>query len=74
MELVKNGIRTVNPRCKIKVIQNELQAINYAIRHSRPGQLIVVTTEKIKSAISLIKVLKESNAKASLYERQLVAH
>jgi cyanophycin synthetase len=74
IELVKTGIKAVNPVCKIKVIQDELQAINYAIRHSRPGQLIVLTTEKIKSAISLVKGFKELDEKDSVYDRQLALH
>jgi cyanophycin synthetase len=74
VDLVKNGIRSVNPLCRIRVIQDELQAIRYAIRNSRPGQLIVVTTEKIKNAISLIKGFKESDEKASVYQQQLVAY
>lgn len=74
VELVRNGIKTVNPRCKIKVIQDELQAISYAIRNSRPGQLIVLTTEKIKNAISLIKGFKELDETPILYQSQLVLH
>ncbi|WP_031526496.1 cyanophycin synthetase [Dyadobacter crusticola] len=74
IELVKAGIRGANPLCKIKVIQDELQAINYAIRHSRPGQLIVLTTEKIKIAISLIKGFKELDDQAGHYQGQLALH
>jgi len=74
VELVRTGIRAANPQCRIKVIQDELQAINYAIRHSRPGQLIVLTTEKIKTAISLIKGFKEIDEKSGLFQKQLVIH
>ena len=72
VELLKTGIKAVSPLCKIKVIRDELQAINYAIRHSRPGQLIVVTTEKIKNVISLIKGFKDLDERDGLYHNELM--
>ncbi|MCE6991226.1 cyanophycin synthetase [Dyadobacter sp. CY323] len=74
IELVRHGIKAVNPFCKINVIQDELQALNYAIRHSRPGQLIVLTTDKIKNAISHIKRIQEQEEKGVVAQPQLALY
>jgi cyanophycin synthetase len=74
VDLVKHGIKEANPFCKIEVIQDELQAIAYAIRNSRPGQLIVLTTDKIKNAISSVKGFKELEERAAIYQSQLTLH
>jgi cyanophycin synthetase len=74
VQLVRQGIKASNPFCRIKVIQNELQAINYAIRHSRPGQLIVLTTDKIKNAIASVKNFKEMDERSVINQKKMILH
>jgi cyanophycin synthetase len=74
VELVRHGIMAVNPFCKVEVIKDELQAITHAIRNSRPGQLIVLTTDKIKYAISSVKGFKELDERTAVQPPQLDLH
>jgi cyanophycin synthetase len=74
VELVRHGIMAVNPFCKVEVIKDELQAIAHAIRNSRPGQLIVLTTDKIKYAISSVKGFKELDERTAVQPPQLDLH
>ncbi|WP_247232081.1 cyanophycin synthetase [Telluribacter sp. SYSU D00476] len=59
INLIKRGIRAINPSRKIRVIQDELQAVNYAIRHVKPGNVIVLLTEKVSQSVSLVREFME---------------
>ncbi|KAA6439796.1 cyanophycin synthetase [Dyadobacter flavalbus] len=69
INLIKKGIKRVNPICKIKIIKDELQAINFAIRHFKPGQLIVLMTDKVRNSISLVRGFKELEDQTVNYEQ-----
>lgn len=56
--LVREGIRSVNKEVPIDVIPNEEEAINYAVHQADPGSLVVVATEKVEKAISMVKELQ----------------
>ncbi|WP_353719908.1 cyanophycin synthetase [Dyadobacter sp. 676] len=57
--LVRQGILSVKPFCRIRVIGNELKAVRFAIKHSRPGQLIVLLSDKFRDSIALIKKFRQ---------------
>lgn len=59
--LVKQGIREKNDKVKIEVIPDEMEAVRYAVSHAEDGSLIVVATEKVDKAITMIKQFQEQD-------------
>lgn len=57
--LIIEGVMQVNAEAVIKVISNELEAVQYAIDNARDGALIVVCTEHVKKTIDYIQQAKE---------------
>lgn len=72
INLIKRGVKATNPFCRIKIIQDELQAINFAMRHYKPGQLIVLLTDKIWESISMVRGFKELEEEHDIKDRQLL--
>lgn len=69
VNLIRQGILSNKPFCRIRVIGDELEAIRFAIRHSRPGQLIVLLAEKVKDSIALVKKFKQLEGRSQRVER-----
>ncbi|GAA4399546.1 cyanophycin synthetase [Nibrella viscosa] len=59
VELIKTGIQAVSPEKSITCIPDELKAIDYAIRHAKPGSLIVHLSEKVAKSVEIVRGFKE---------------
>lgn len=56
---VKEGIRNVSDKINVEVIPEEAEAVRYAVNHAKEGTLIVVATEKVDAAITMVKEMQE---------------
>ncbi|GAA4450135.1 cyanophycin synthetase [Nibrella saemangeumensis] len=59
VNLIKTGIHEVTSEKSIICIPDELKAIDHAIRHARPGSLIVHLTEKVAKSVEIVRGFKE---------------
>jgi len=57
--LLEAGIRQVDPPKTVRVIPDELKALDYALRHAPPGCLIVHLTEKITASLEIVRELQQ---------------
>ena len=73
VQLVRDGISRINPFCKVQVIPDEMKAIDFAIRKSKPGQLIVLTTEKIRRAVSLVSEFHKLESQFGTFRQRPVS-
>ncbi|MFI5222571.1 MAG: cyanophycin synthetase, partial [Bacteroidia bacterium] len=58
--LLTKGIAEVDPKKKLKVIKNEIEAIDYAIKHAVKGSFITICSDVIPDALDQIMKLKEN--------------
>lgn len=59
IELVKRGILEENPNKKITVIEDELEAIRFAVMNSPKDAFITVSSERIQASMKLVLKLRE---------------
>ncbi|GAB4332937.1 MAG: cyanophycin synthetase [Flammeovirgaceae bacterium] len=59
IDLVKKGILEVNPNKKITIIEDELEAIRYAVTNSPKDAFITVSSERIQASMKLVLRLRE---------------
>ncbi|MGB3590992.1 MAG: cyanophycin synthetase [Nonlabens sp.] len=64
IEMLKNGINTHNPKCKVMVIPSESEALQHAINHARPQSLIVCCSDVITEALDLVAQLQKEEQHA----------
>jgi cyanophycin synthetase len=57
--LLTKGILRANNQVRIKVISDELKAIEHAVRHAMPGSFIVVCSDKVQQSLEFAEQLKE---------------
>jgi cyanophycin synthetase len=62
IEMLEEGIRLHDPNKKITVIPQEKEAISHAIKHAEKGSLIVLCSDVVPDALSLVMKLKEEEA------------
>ena len=67
INLMKDGIHSVDPNYPIKVIPSESEAISYAIKNAKKGSMIVLCSDVIPDALNLVMKFKEEEANR-LYE------
>ena len=72
MRLVTEGIRLVDADAAIRCIPDELEAIEFAIRHARPGQFVVLLSDKIKESLELVRGLQRQQQNRAEAEMQVV--
>lgn len=72
MRLVSEGIRSVDENAAIRCIPDELEAINFAIRRAKPGQFVVVLTDKIGESLRLVRGLQRQQQNQAEAEMQAV--
>lgn len=63
IELLEKGIKNINSAIPIKVITNELEAIDYAISNATPGCFITIISDVIPHALDRVKEWKEKEVK-----------
>ena len=63
VDLLLQGIKSVAPEKPVKVIFNELAAIEYAISSARDGSFITICSDVVAEAVDKVLELKEKEAK-----------
>lgn len=66
-KMIIDGIKQVDPDKKITIIASEKKAIRYAIDNAKKGTLIIVCSDEVQGALSVITNYKEEEANR-LYE------
>ncbi|MDX6694832.1 MAG: cyanophycin synthetase [Blastocatellia bacterium] len=56
---VIEGLKSVNPNLPIKEISDAPEAINYAMRHARKGELLVILADNVGRAVELVSKFRE---------------
>jgi cyanophycin synthetase len=57
--LVIEGVRSVNPDMPVREIGDAPEAINYALRHARKGELVVVLADNVSRSVELVSKFRE---------------
>ena len=60
--MLKNGILSHDPNKKITVIPSEKEAIAHAIENAIPGCMIVICSDVVPDALTLVQKYKEEEA------------
>jgi cyanophycin synthetase len=66
VNLLEDGIRSVDGQIPVKVIPDEEQAILQAYEHSPQGSLVTVMCDKVATTLDLIKNIKDKEEEAFL--------
>lgn len=75
--LLKEGIAQHNVKRKVKIIEDEMEALRYVVKHAKTGSFITDCTDNIKDALKLAARLKKRDdrytvAKPNAKESELV--
>ena len=62
IQLLQDGIKSVNPGLPVMVIPNENEALEYIYANARPGALYTVMCDVVSGAMDKLKELKEREA------------
>jgi cyanophycin synthetase len=54
-DLLASGIRSKNPKAKITVVSDELEAIQFAIDHAAKGSFILFCTDNVQESIDYVQ-------------------
>jgi cyanophycin synthetase len=63
IDLLKEGIQSVNPKVPVRVIANENEALEYIYAHPVPGALYTIMCDVVAGALDKIRELKERQDK-----------
>ncbi len=58
-KLVLEGIRSENPEMPVKIIEDEVEAINYALKNAKKNDLIIFLPDNIPRAIDIINKFRD---------------
>jgi cyanophycin synthetase len=61
INLLKEGIKEVNPGMPVKVIVKEIEAIDYAVRNAKKGSFITICSDVVPLALTQIMKLKSDD-------------
>lgn len=64
IEMIHEGIKSVDPNKKVTIIPSESEAITYAINNATKGSLLVFCSDVVPDALNLVMKLKEEETKA----------
>ena len=67
INMLHDGIKSVDPDKKVTIIPSEKEAIAYAVKNAKKGSLIVMCSDVVPDALDLVKQFKEEEANR-LYE------
>jgi cyanophycin synthetase len=62
IEMIHNGIKSVDPNKKITIIPSEHEAIMHAFKHATKGCMLVFCSDVIPDALNLVMKFKEEEA------------
>ena len=60
--MISNGIKKFNLNKPTTIIPSEKEAIRYAIENAKTGSLIVICSDVVPDALSLVQKYKEEEA------------
>lgn len=63
INLMKEGISSVNPSLEVKIIPKESEAIRYAVDHAKKDSFIVICSDVVPDALDLVRQLHEEEDK-----------
>lgn len=58
---VVEGIKSVSPDMPIREITDAPEAINYALKHARKGELVVILADKVSRSVELVSKFREQH-------------
>ena len=58
---VIEGIKSVSPDMPIREITDAPEAINYALKHARKGELVVILADKVSRSVELVSKFREQH-------------
>jgi len=64
IEMIHNGIKSIDPDMPVTVIKSEKEAITYALENAKKGSLQVFCSDVIPDALNLVMKFKEAESKA----------
>jgi len=67
IEMINNGIKSVDPKKKVTIIPSEKEAITFAIKNVKKGSLIILSSDVVPDALNLVMQFKEEESNR-LYE------
>ncbi|MEQ8522725.1 MAG: cyanophycin synthetase, partial [Vicingaceae bacterium] len=67
IDLLIEGIHSVDPKKKVSIIHKEREAINKAITEATPGSLVVICSDVVPDALDQVEEFKEKEAR-ELYD------
>ncbi len=67
IEMIHNGIRSIDPEKPVTIIPSEEEAITHAITKAKKGSLLVFCSDVVPDALNLVMSFKEKEAK-KLYD------
>ena len=62
IEMINNGIKSVDPNKKVIIIPSEKEAITHAITNAKKGALLVFCSDVVPDALNLVMKFKEEEA------------
>ncbi len=62
IQMLKDGIQTIDAGKKVTIIPSEKEAITYAVQNAKKNSLIVLCSDVVPDALELVKQLKEEEA------------
>lgn len=68
IEMIHNGIKSVDPNKKVTIIPSEKEAITHAISTAQKGALLVFCSDVIPEALNLVMKFKEEEETAYLVD------
>lgn len=71
IDLMLQGIKSVNESKSVKVIPKESEAIDYALNHARKGSFIVICSDVVPDALQQVMQYKEQEEKVEVMEEDI---
>jgi cyanophycin synthetase len=66
IEMIHDGIKSVDPNKPVTIIPSEEEAITHAITNAKKGSLLVFCTDVVPDALNLVMSFKEKESKEIL--------
>ncbi|MEQ8303424.1 MAG: cyanophycin synthetase [Cyclobacteriaceae bacterium] len=67
INMISDGIKSIDPKKKVTIIPSEKEAITFAIKNATKGSLIVLSSDVVPDALNLVMKFKEEESN-KLYE------
>jgi cyanophycin synthetase len=71
IDLIIQGIKSINENKPIKVIPQEREAINYALKNAKKGSFITICSDVVPDALQQVMQYKEQEEKFEVVEEDI---